>query len=222
MRNILAVDTASSMMSLALKKEDSWFEQTIDDGLKHSETLMNTIISLLEQADMKREELELLVCSEGPGSFTGLRIGMSTIKGLAFGLGIPHSAVVTTDYLAAGYDYFPGAVVPVLDARKKRFFSAVYDRGKQVSPARDLTEDEIFELVKDYSTILFTGPDCGMINKEYREGICIDGNGRSGRARQLLTLGLSRFQKEGPLPDDYGPLYLRQSEAEIALYGEKR
>ena len=135
-------------MSLALKKDTSWFEYTIDDGLKHSETLMNAIVSLLEQAGLDKTELELLVCSEGPGSFTGLRIGMSTIKGLSFGLEIPHTAVVTTDYLASGYDYFPGAVVPVLDARKKRFFSAVYHNGRQISPARDLTQDEIFELVE--------------------------------------------------------------------------
>ena len=222
MKNILAVDTASSIMSLALKKENSWFEQTIDDGLKHSETLMNTIVSLLDQANMKRDELDLLVCSEGPGSFTGLRIGMSTIKGLAFGLGIPYTAVVTTDYLAAGYEYFPGAVVPVMDARKKRFFSAVYHKGQQISPARDLTQDEIFELVKDYSSVLFTGPDCAMIETEDRDEIFIDGNGRCGKARQLLKLGLTRFESEGPLTDDYGPLYLRQSEAEIALYGEKR
>ena len=61
-----------------------------------------------------------------------------------------------------------------------------------------------------------------MIDTQRRNGIFLDGNGRGGRARQLLDLGISRFEKEGTLPDDYGPLYLRQSEAEIALYGEKR
>ena len=222
MKNILAVDTASSLMSLSLKKDGSWFEQTIDDGLKHSETLMNTIIGLLKQAELDRNELDLLVCSEGPGSFTGLRIGMSTVKGLAFGLGIPYTAVVTTDYLAAGYDYFPGAVVPVLDARKKRFFSAVYHKGKQISPARDLTKEEIFDLVKVYDRVLFTGPDCTMFDSAEGKGFCIDGNGRNGRSRQLLEQGLKRFESEGCLSEDYGPLYLRQSEAEIALYGEKR
>ncbi|MBF9014824.1 MULTISPECIES: tRNA (adenosine(37)-N6)-threonylcarbamoyltransferase complex dimerization subunit type 1 TsaB [unclassified Oceanispirochaeta] len=217
----LAVDTASSLMSVCLKKNNAYFEMTIDNGLKHSETLMNTILLVLKEADVNRKDLELLVCSEGPGSFTGLRIGMSTIKGLAFGLSIPYTAVVTTDYLAYGFDYFDGVVVPLMDARKKRYYCGFYSEGKKLEGPFDLSEDEILKKTSAFDKVLFTGPDCRMVSTESRKGLCYDGNNKSGKSRQLLELGLKRYDAEGCLSKDYGPLYLRRSEAEIALYGEK-
>lgn len=222
MNCILAVDTASSLMSVCLKKNNAYFEMTVDNGLKHSETLMNTILLVLNEAGVSRKDLDLLICSEGPGSFTGLRIGMSTIKGLAYGLGIPYSAVLTTDYLAYGFEYFDGIVVPLMDARKKRFYCGFYSKGGKVDGPSDLSEAEIIEKTSAYEKVLFTGPDCLMISPDARNGLFFDGNYRSGKSRQLLELGLKRFETEGSLPEDYGPLYLRKSEAEIALYGDKR
>ncbi|MDC7239558.1 MAG: tRNA (adenosine(37)-N6)-threonylcarbamoyltransferase complex dimerization subunit type 1 TsaB [Spirochaetales bacterium] len=220
MKNILAVDTASSIMSLCLKKDQAFFELNIDDGLKHSETLMNSIIGLLDTAGLEKKDLDLLVCSEGPGSFTGLRIGMSTVKGLSFGLNIPHTAVITTEYLAYGLDYFDGLVVPVLDARKKRFYCGIYKDGKRIEGPLDLGIEDILKKCSDSPRVLFTGPDCHMIDTGLREGILLDGNSRSGRGRALLETGLKRFESEGELASDSGPLYIRKSEAEIALYGE--
>lgn len=220
MNCVLAVDTASPLLSVCLKKGDSWFEITLQDGLKHSETLMNTILLIIKEGNIQKTDLELLICTEGPGSFTGLRIGMSTIKGLAYGLGIPYTAVKTTDYLAYGYDYFPGAVVPVMDARKKRLYCAIYAEGKKINGPLDLSEDDLFEHLQEYERVLFTGPDCSMISDGKRPGIFKDGNYFQGKSRQLLELGLKRFQNEGPFSDDAGPVYLRKSEAEIGLYGD--
>ncbi|WP_168203331.1 tRNA (adenosine(37)-N6)-threonylcarbamoyltransferase complex dimerization subunit type 1 TsaB [Oceanispirochaeta crateris] len=220
MNCVLSVDTASSLLGVCLKKENSWFEMTIQDGLKHSENLMDTILLILKEGNVKKEELELLVCSEGPGSFTGLRIGMSTIKGMAFGLKIPHTTILTTDYLAYGYDYFPGAVVPILDARKKRYYCGIYSEGQSISGALDLSEDQLLAKLEKFENVLFTGPDCSMIKTDSRPGLFFDGNGSQGRSRQLLELGIKRFQKEGALDESSGPLYLRKSEAEIALYGD--
>lgn len=221
MNCVLAVDTASAIMSVCLKKESSYFEMTIDNGLKHSETLMNTILLLLKEADINRKDLELVICSEGPGSFTGLRIGMSTVKGMAFGLNIPYSAVESTDYLAYGFDYFDGVVVPLMDARKKRFYCGFYSNGEKLEGPFDLSEAEIIKRTLNFDKVLFTGPDCSMIPNEVRNGLFYDGNNKTGKSRQLLELGMIRFENEGSLSEDYGPLYLRKSEAEIALYGEK-
>jgi len=218
---VLSVDTASSQLSVCLKKNSSWFEMNIQDGLKHSETLMNTILVLLKEANVSKEELELIICSEGPGSFTGLRIGMSTVKGMAFGLGIPYTSIPTTDYYASGFDYFPGAVVPVLDAKKKRFYCAVYHEGKRIMDPSDLSMEDLLESVKNFNKVLISGPDCMMIPEEARAGIVRDLNFFQGKSRQLLELGLSRFLKEGSMPENSGPVYLRKSEAEIAFYGEK-
>jgi tRNA threonylcarbamoyladenosine biosynthesis protein TsaB len=217
---VLSVDTASPLLSVCLKKGDSWFEITLQDGLKHSENLMNTILLILDEGKVKKEDLELLVCTEGPGSFTGLRIGMSTVKGLSYGLGIPYTAVKTTDYMAYGYGYFHGVVVPILDARKKRYYCALFVGGKNIMGPLDLSEDDLFEILQEYERILFTGPDCSMISEEKRPGIYKDGNYFQGKSRQLLELGMLRFQNEGPFSEDAGPVYLRKSEAEILLYGD--
>lgn len=221
MNCVLAVDSASELMSVCLKKGNAYFEMTVENGLKHSETLMQTILLILNEADIERKDLDLLVCSEGPGSFTGLRIGMSTIKGLAYGLDLPYTAVPSSDYMAWGLDYFDGLVVPLLDARKKRFYCGFYFRGARVDGPCDLSIEDIIAKTEEYGKVLFTGPDSTMIPPDAREGIYYDPNSRCGRSRQLLTLGLKRFEEEGPLPENAGPLYLRRSEAEIALYGEK-
>ncbi|MDC7234061.1 MAG: tRNA (adenosine(37)-N6)-threonylcarbamoyltransferase complex dimerization subunit type 1 TsaB [Spirochaetales bacterium] len=222
MNCVLAVDTASPLMSVCLKKDNSFFELTIDNGLKHSETLMNSILLVLKEAEIERKDLDLVICPEGPGSFTGLRIGMSTIKGLAFGLGIPYTAVITTDYLAYGFDYFDGVVVPVLDARKKRFYCGFYHKGRKVNAPLDLSTEGIVKACEGFDKVLITGPDAHMIPSDLREGVFYDGNNRTGKAKQLLECGLSRYAEEGGLSEDYGPLYLRRSEAEIALYGDKK
>lgn len=221
MNCILSIDTASTLLSVCLKKGSSWFEMNIQDGLKHSETLMNTIMNLMKEADVSKEELELIVCSEGPGSFTGLRIGMSTAKGMAFGLGIPYTSIPTTDYFAYGFDYFPGAVVPVLDAKKKRFYCSVYSKGQKISGPMDITVDNLMLQVSEFERVLLTGPDCMLIPEDLRPGLSRDLNYSHGKGRQLLELGVRRYLDEGSLKDDSGPVYLRKSEAEIALYGEK-
>jgi len=220
MKNILAVDTASSLLSVCIKKDESFFESTIDYGLKHSETLMTEVDRMLKTAEMKAADLDLLVCSEGPGSFTGLRIGMATIKGLAAGLDIPYTAVPTSEYLARGLEYFPGAVVPVLDARKQRFYSAVFLEGKKLTADLDISAEDLFKILKSYDQVLFTGPDCAMMDLSIRDGLVMDDNYFMGRSRQLLLLGLAAYQKNGPRSFDLGPVYLRKSEAEICMFGE--
>ncbi len=213
MNRVLSVESAGRTLSLCLKRDESFFEIIIEEGLKHSENLMESVQRLLAMGKTEPRELELLVCSLGPGSFTGLRIGMATVKGMAYGLGIPYVAVPSLAYMAYGYDDYPGLIVPLLDAKKNRFYTALYKGGRVLSPPQDISKEELFLQLSEAKTVLFTGPDAKAMDTEgkYR----VDPRGRLGHGRPLLLLGVEEYKRNGGAPTDLGPLYLRKSEAEI-------
>ncbi|MCK5200077.1 MAG: tRNA (adenosine(37)-N6)-threonylcarbamoyltransferase complex dimerization subunit type 1 TsaB [Spirochaetales bacterium] len=221
--NILAFDTSTEIFSVCLAADRNYFEFSCSQGYKHSETLVTEIESLLKKADIKSAELDLIVCPGGPGSFTGLRIGMSTAKGISLGSDTPMVTVPTLDMMAYGFDYFDGVVVPIIDARKKRFYTAFFTRGNKISDDLDLAADDIFTKLNDYSRILFTGPD-GQILADMHSmeaNIIIDPIKRKGFASNLIPLGRKYFKEYGPSPDTEGPIYLRKSEAEIGITSKK-
>ena len=220
MNNILAIDAATNLLSICLKQNDSFYEITLDCGLKHSENLILQIENLLSTAEITPADLDLLVTSRGPGSFTGLRIAMATVKGIATGLNIPYVTVPTLDYLAKGLEYFNGPVVPLIDAKKKRFYCAVYLNGSKKTDPLDISTEKIENLLDSYKTVLLTGPDCYKIELSRKDGILRDGNHFEGKSRQLLNLGIQKFLNEGSDPINSGPVYIRKSEAEIAMFGE--
>ena len=129
--NILAFDTATQKLAAALKINSEIFTITADQGFKHSEKLLPAIEKLFEISGSKIDDIDLIGCTRGPGSFTGLRIGMSTATGLSLGKNIPLVSVPTLDYYSYSLDSFDGAVLPVIDARKNRFYTAVYHKGEK-------------------------------------------------------------------------------------------
>jgi tRNA threonylcarbamoyladenosine biosynthesis protein TsaB len=228
--NILALDTSDSVISAAL----SWGGGTVhieaDSGSRHSELLMEFIDRLFKTASIKREDLELAACMKGPGSFTGLRIGFSTAKGLSLALGIPLVAVPTLDCMAYNLSVWPGTVLAVMDAKKGCFFAAFYRHGKLISgcldapPALILEEWEALRLSSDEPLIL-TGPGTPLLlerlenlegfNKTQGSSLFFrDPAFRRGRALELLEM--IRQYNIIRSEDTYsGPLYLRKSDAEL-------
>ena len=95
--NAIAFDTASEFLDIALLVDDRITLQYKEIGLKHSEYLITSVIDLCSKAHTTLREIDLIICTRGPGSFTGLRIGMSAAKGLAYGLQIPIVSVPTLD-----------------------------------------------------------------------------------------------------------------------------
>ena len=102
--NILAFDFSTKILSISLKKDDSYYNYSAFVGFQHSENLLSSIEFLLYSAGIKGKDLDLVVCPLGPGSFTGLRIGMATAKGMADGAKCPFKAVPTLDGWA-GFDF---------------------------------------------------------------------------------------------------------------------
>ncbi len=214
--NILAIDSSTDILSVALKTDRGWSDACLDLGLKHAERLIDLADFCLSRAGLVAADLDLLACAEGPGSFTGLRIGFSTVKGMALALGKPWVAVPTLDGLAWGLDSFSGAVVPIIDGRRGRVYSAIYERGLRKTDWLDIPLASLLALLDTYPQALVTGPDADLLaeSSQERSGILVDERHRLPAARAIAALAQRRFLEKGQNAAEDGPLYLRPSEAE--------
>jgi tRNA threonylcarbamoyladenosine biosynthesis protein TsaB len=220
--NILALDTAAEVLSVALSTEDGVWYCEADGGLRHGELLMAVTDRLLDGAGIGSADLNLAACMQGPGSFTGLRIAFAAAKGLALALGIPMVAVPTLDCMAAPWDSWPGIVLPAMDAKKGRFYAALYRGGLRLGDYLDAAPEELAAALKAARTAgdgpaPLTGPAASLVMEKLpgpAEAL-IDPRGKRGMARELLDTVI----KHGILAtgEEFysGPLYLRKSDAEL-------
>jgi len=224
--NILAVDTSTSAMNIAVvtDKEKTSYHHT--GKIEHSENLMPLIIELSKKAGLSLKDYDLLVCPKGPGSFTGLRIAMSCLKGISVATDTPFVLVDTNLVFAAQTTYFDGIVVPVIDAKKKRFYTSLFKNGNRLTKDLDTTEDEIIELLKNEKRVLFTGPDAAvfyekLLAKDFKKKLpnlqAFVDTAKCDFALQLCEKGLEEFNAIGASEMGIGPNYIRKSDAEVSL-----
>lgn len=133
---ILCLDTATDICSVALTRNGKLIAyKENSDGNSHARTLLPFVEEVLKEAQVTPQELSAVAISAGPGSYTGLRIGTSTAKGLCYALEIPLIAVPTLQIIAAGAAQntsSPNAIFcPLLDARRMEVFTALYDNNLQ-------------------------------------------------------------------------------------------
>ena len=227
--NILATDTSSQALTVAIRT-DSYFESRTSEGrsLQHSEKLMPTVLELCADAGISTKDIDLFACTRGPGSFTGLRIGMAALKGMAYAAGKPLVSVSTMQVLANCIPCFDGAVVTVLDAKKQRWYLGAFEKpnackAKRLMPDTDGTEADLAAVLKPYSRILVTGPDAEAFAPHLSEmfgdskQIITDNTTIESRASSLIACALDKYETDGPDDIGQGPVYLRKSDAEIAL-----
>ena len=223
--NILAVDTSAMQLLVALKKENKIEEHfSQSEGMKCSEIIMPQIINTCESAALQLRDLNLIVCTRGPGSFTGLRVGMSVCKGLSLGLGVPLVSVSTLEYFASQIRNFEGAVVSALDARQNKFYLGVFeckeDSCKRISEDMDAQAAGLRPILAGYDNILVVGPDsnafAALLQQEEPEKlITTDAQWRVSPGTALIETGLHYFEKNGADSLAQGPFYIRKSNAEI-------
>ncbi|MGI5873475.1 MAG: tRNA (adenosine(37)-N6)-threonylcarbamoyltransferase complex dimerization subunit type 1 TsaB [Bacillota bacterium] len=147
--NILAFDCSSKTMAAAIGSGETVLAAAFsDENRNHAPYLMPMIHRLLEETGLKMRDIDLLGVTVGPGSFTGLRIGIATAKGFADLLGIPVAPLCSIDVLAENYREHRGILVPVLDARKNQVYAAVYDNreGKMEKILRETPISPLEEL----------------------------------------------------------------------------
>ncbi len=160
MANILCIETATTNCSVTLSTNGSVIALREDDskGYSHAELLHVFIEDVLRAAGMEKEDLDAIAVSKGPGSYTGLRIGVSAAKGLCFALDLPLISVSTLEVLASKVDS-KGLIVPMLDARRMEVYSAVFTSEKEKireTVAEILTEESYKEYL-DEGRVTFIG-----------------------------------------------------------------
>ena len=223
---ILAMDTATMTSSVAVATEDRVLaELTAETRFTHSETLVPNIDEVLRLADVKREEISAVAASLGPGSFTGLRIGLAAAKAIAYALSIPLVGVPTLEVLAAAFPS-PGAVVaPLIDAQKGNAYFAIYrwtEKGlqceKEVSVA---SPQEIAAAIAEEKGPVTLAGD--FARKLISKGVEIPKNATLAsithimpRAALVAARAVVRLKNgEGKSPMELEPIYVRRSEAEV-------
>ena len=225
---MLALDTTTNVCSIALGGLDRLRAEMILNTKKtHSQVLMPSLQALLKDAGIDKKQLEGIAVAIGPGSFTGIRIGLATAQGLAQGLNIPLTGVITLDALAEGCGFFPVVICPLLDARRGEVYTCFYRGGPEgpvslAAPAA-IAIDEVAARADSYSEpVIFTGdsPDIfrgklqEVLGERYLEAPFAS---RLNRAALVLQKALrGQGAKAGNRPP-VSPFYLRLPEAERRL-----
>ena len=152
---ILALDSTAKVASVALSDDGRLLgEYTINNGNTHSETLLPMIEAMLGQLDLTVDDVDAFAVAAGPGSFTGVRIGAATIKGLAFGSGKPCVGVSTLEALAKNPALPNGLICPVMNARRNQVYTAIFraENGHLVRllPDSAIAISELDEILSQY------------------------------------------------------------------------
>jgi len=158
---ILNIETSTKNCSVSIAKEGEIVicKELADEGYSHAEYLHVFIENSLKEAGIDYNDLSAIAVSQGPGSYTGLRIGVSAAKGLCYAMSIPLIAVDTLQILAAQAKVDNGLIIPMLDARRMEVYSAVFTpdlKSKRATKAEIITEESF----QDYEEKLYFVGDC--------------------------------------------------------------
>ncbi|KGN02430.1 glycoprotease [Clostridium novyi A str. 4570] len=223
---ILSIESSTSSASCAILEEDRLLGEVNLNGKKqHSVILMHLIDNLLKDLKLSLDDIDAFAVSSGPGSFTGLRIGMATAKGLASATNKPFIGVSSLDALAFNLAYTDGIVCPIIDALRDNVYTALYSfkNGKleRLTDYMAIHIDDLISTIKNgnYDSVSFVGDAIPKfkekLSSSFEKVNFAPNNVNLARASSLGELGLSRI-KEG-LADDpltFAPIYLRKSQAE--------
>ncbi|MBS4179609.1 tRNA (adenosine(37)-N6)-threonylcarbamoyltransferase complex dimerization subunit type 1 TsaB [Lederbergia citrea] len=172
--NILAIDTSNDILGIALLNEEKIIGEYITNIKKnHSVRVMPAIERLLQDCGIVPAELEKIVVAKGPGSYTGVRIGVTIAKTMAWSLGIPLSGVSSLAVLAASPRYFNGYISPLFDARRGLIYTGLYQYRnghlETVMDDRNILAEEWAEKLKELQApVLFTGNDVTLHQETFQ------------------------------------------------------
>lgn len=146
----LAIDSTANTASAAILRDGRMVAlYTVNGLLTHSETLLPMIENALLKAALTVDDIDLFAVCDGPGSFTGVRIGVSLIKGLAFGKNKPCVGISTLAALAKNTDSISGYTVPVMDARRGQVYTSVFENGQRKTEDMLIPLEELYLLLKN-------------------------------------------------------------------------
>lgn len=221
--NALAIDTSTYVLGVAIIKDGKIVGEFMTNLKKnHSLRLMPAIRFLLEEVEMKPNELDRIIVSKGPGSYTGVRIGVTTGKTLAWTLGIPVVGVSSLEVLAQNGRYFSGYISPFFDARRGQVYTGLYKcKNGKISVVREdqnvLHKEWLDDLKELNEPILFLSPDMdkheSLIKEVLKEnGVIGTSSEMALQPGELALLGIERKAENSV--HELKPNYIRLAEAE--------
>ncbi len=222
---VLGIDTSTSCGSVGLIDDEQIVsEYLLNIQVTHSERLLGAIEFVLKEARYSMDDIDGWAISIGPGSFTGLRIGASTIKGLGFATQKPVAGVSTLDVLAFQISPTPSLICPILDARKQEVYTAFYryERGdllRRLSAYQAIKPENLVKSIKEQT--IFTGEGVKTYGAVLRNAlpsfaIFAPFSLHLPHGSVVAKLGLELLKKGEYLElSTFTPLYIRLSEAEM-------
>lgn len=231
--NIVAIDTSGPLASCAVMKDGAIAHLIVmNQGLTHSETIMPALDDAMRAANLSCRDVDCFACVAGPGSFTGVRIGVCAAKGLAHAWNKPCARIDALEALAMNYQGFDGIACPILDARRGQVYCAAFDMRDGLP--RRILEDDAMEIgafldrLPGDRRLVFMGDGLRVhaqrIQEALPDALIAPENLRQLRADAACLLAQARKESwmEGRL---LTPIYLRIPQAErernARLKGEK-
>jgi tRNA threonylcarbamoyladenosine biosynthesis protein TsaB len=225
---VLALEPATGALSVALLRGQDLVDEISAAAGPAAETLLPAVDRLLDRAGVALGELEAFAISIGPGSFTSLRVGIATVKGLAFESDLPIAPVSTLAALACAAGPTDQLVVPMLDARRGEVYAAAYagtSRREVILPEGVYTPEALCERIRPPCVLVGEGAAlCGeAVAAALGEDVALllppEGN---ASARYVGALGVEQLARgSSVLATQLAPHYLRRAEAEVKRTGER-
>lgn len=221
---ILAIDTTGQTASVAIVDETQLIgEYTVNYKMQHSQLIMPMVEELCAKTNTQMEDVDCIACSAGPGSFTGLRIGAATAKGLALSLGKKIVPVPTLTALAYSIVGASGIICPIMDARRNQVYACFYEwnEGKLEALTEMMAEDieEIIDIAEGFEQqVIFLGDGVPVHQKRLSENpdfVFAPLHTRLQRAASLGVYALEMAKEEKVIEShEFELIYLRKSQAE--------
>ncbi len=211
-----AVTASAAVAEITDGKLGTFSLFTVKNKLTHSETLLPLLENALAQYGADIKDVDLFAVSAGPGSFTGVRIGAATVKGLAFAEKKPVAAVSSLEALAKNVGR--GYVCPVMDARRDQFYTALFKDGKRITEDEALSFDEIRNRLKDLGEVVICGDGRDKFLSLCENDANLFPASEASNDQNALSVALCGYDifvsGKAVNPEELAPIYLRMPQAE--------
>lgn len=225
---ILSLETSSNNCSIAIIDENHIIADfNLNIGTTHSQNLLPMIDNIINFSNMALEDIDVFACSIGPGSFTGLRIGISTIKGFAISLNKPVIGIPSLVGLAYNIPYFDGIICSILDAKNDNIYAAIFEYKNRPVMMGNYISAEFNSLIeileKNDRKIIFIGDGVEVYKNKLIEifgnrALFVPHHLNIQSAKSIAKAALDKaFLNEYDDYDSINPLYLKKSQAERML-----
>ena len=224
---VLAIDTHGPTLAVGLychmspRASGQTYKHVRRAGLTHSSTLAPAIECLYSTADASVQDTDLIAVSAGPGSFTGLRIGMASAKGIAAASGADIVSVPTLAAICRSYRYWDGVVLAAIDARKSRFYVRAEHSAEVLVQDADMTPSDALATIRsgrskvEPARLLVVGPGALQLSeasKPQSDTWVIDADPDREYLTSLTEMGFELWKDQGPDDAAAGPHYLRRGD----------